>query len=321
MSFETLSLASLLAASLGWASSAPMPAATPTPGAAAPAPLAAPDAPGVPVTPVGVRLLAAAKLGNLALVKALVEQEHALVDPPEGERTALITAALHGHVPVLDYLLARGARIDARDAQGRSALWAAVWGRQAAASARLLAGGASPDVRSAAGEPLLFMAVERGPVESVRALLDKGARVDAPSQSALFPGVTPLQRAAHLGQAPLVALLLERGADLRHQDRLGRGVLRLAVTSGVADVVRLLLDRGAALEERDAQGRGPLAWAALDGQFEILELLLARGADARARDREGKLASDLATGRNAAEIRARLAVAPTPAPPKATPAQ
>lgn len=186
-----------------------------------------------------VRLLLAARRGELDVVKSLVEGGES-VNPPPGWRAPLTAAALHDHVAVMEYLLAQGARVDARDRLGRSALWAAVWAEQPHAFQLLLERGAAVDVAAKSGETPLFLAVERNQLEMARALLDKGADPNRPSPGVLLPGFRPLHRAAMLGHVELVRLLLERGADGRATNTAGQTPAE--VTAGPqADAIRKLL--------------------------------------------------------------------------------
>jgi ankyrin repeat protein len=229
----------VLAALSAWGaapSPSPSPAAT-----VAPAPVEA-AAPGV-VRPEQVRLLEAARRGELDVVKRLVEAGET-VNPPGGARTPLIAAALHSRLAVMEYLLAKGADVNARDRLGRSALWAAVWGDQPEAFRLLLSKDAAVEVSAKTGDTLLFMAVEGGRLEMARELIARGAQVDRPSRNPLWRGYTPLQRAVTLRNAKAVALLVEKGADPRVKNDQGQTAADLAAALPAgpdADAIRALL--------------------------------------------------------------------------------
>lgn len=230
-------------APLAWPVQSPSPSPAPSP-AAAPVFVEAAE-PGV-VRPEQVRLLQAARRGELDIVRGLVEAGES-VNPPAGSRTPLIAAALHGHIAVMEYVTAKGAEINARDRLGRSALWAAVWAGQREAFDWLLAHGADVNVAAKTGDPLLFLAVEARQLDMARALIEHGAPVERASRSPLWQGFTPLQRAVTLRDVPMVALLRGKGADPRAKNDKGATALDLAHALGAgadADEIRRLLRAG-----------------------------------------------------------------------------
>ena len=95
-------------------------------------------------------------------------------------------------VPVLKLLLAKGARIDARDSTGETALY--------------YAGGAE---------------------ESMATLLDHGANIDTRDNE----GKTPLMHAAEYGHRKTIAFLLARGAKVNSKDKHGLTALGYAMRS------------------------------------------------------------------------------------------
>jgi hypothetical protein len=79
----------------------------------------------------------------------------------------------------------------------------------------------------------LMHAIHKNQKESVRALLDAGANVNARTSH----GLTALMMAAAYGQEDIVQLLLERGADPRSETRDGVNALTAAV-GGAFDIDR-----------------------------------------------------------------------------------
>ena len=70
-------------------------------------------------------------------------------------------------------------------------------------------------------------AINRGALAEVRALLDLGAPLDGPDEA----GDTPLISAAWIGSHEIVALLLQRGADINAVGADGRGALQRLLTN------------------------------------------------------------------------------------------
>jgi ankyrin repeat protein len=97
--------------------------------------------------------------------------------PPAKTRQAPDTA-LRGHANLLGLFLAKGARVDARDDLGGSALIvASSWQRNDIVKT-LLDKGANVNAQDKLGRSALMLAAEKGYAETVQLLLTKGANVD-----------------------------------------------------------------------------------------------------------------------------------------------
>ena len=173
---------------------------------------------------------------RLSLVGLLVVGAAAQTDP---SRDALFAAVQRGAVGDVERLLDRGASPNLVDAEGTPALMAATLFANADMVNVLLKHGADPNRVGPAGTTALMWAVPD--VEKVRLLVAGGANVNARSDSER----TPLLAAASFPRTvELLRLLLDRGADLRAQDRTGATALALAVRSADVEVVRFLVDKG-----------------------------------------------------------------------------
>lgn len=87
------------------------------------------------------------------------------------------------------------------------------------------------------GEDLLA-AVRKGDIAAVRALLDKGANVNAKSPY----GATPLFFAADRGHTEIAKVLIERGADVSIKDTFyGASALTWAAMKERTEIIKLLL--------------------------------------------------------------------------------
>ena len=84
----------------------------------------------------------AAEQGNVAEVHAILDNNPALLDEPDSSgTTALMRAAVYGHLPIAELLLNRGCAIDIQEEYGRTALiWAAAYGRTDIARVLLVRG-------------------------------------------------------------------------------------------------------------------------------------------------------------------------------------
>ena len=191
------------------------------------------------------RLLAAARDGQVEVVRSLL-REGADVNAARGDGlTALHLAAEGGHRAVADALVAAGAAVDAGTRIGRyTPLQVAAEGGHGAVVARLLEAGADPNARTTnSGVTALHLAA--GAIDgrsAVAALLDHGADPNAREGSA---GQTPLIFAAVANRAAAVTALLAADADP-------------GITTAVVDVLpALALDREANRRFRDMIGAPP----------------------------------------------------------------
>ena len=124
--------------------------------------------------------------------------------------TALMKAAENGHADIVALLLAQGASVNNQDSTGG---WSA-----------------------------LMKSSERGHLEVVRMLLDAGALIDQRD----WGGFTALMKSAWMNHIAVMRLLLDHEADIDAQDTLfGVTALMVACVYGRAPLVELLLERGA----------------------------------------------------------------------------
>jgi hypothetical protein len=114
------------------------------------------------------------------------------------------------------------------------------------------------------------------------------------------PPAANLLESAKLGDLPTVRALLARGAAVDAADRRGLTPLMWAAAGGNTEVVRLLLDAGAPIDRRAGDGSTALILAASNGFTEIVRALVLKGADVTAAS-GGKTARQLAVERGHAQ--------------------
>jgi ankyrin repeat protein len=156
----------------------------------------------------------AAGAGHLDCVKQFVEKDPSLVSSysPDGF-PILGLAAVFGHRPVAEYLLEKGADVNAvsKNGTGYTALTGAVASSNADLVAFLLAHGADAGHRYGPGYSPLVEAAANGKLEIVRMLLDHGADPHAKTND----GKTALRFAEERGHKSVAELLRRRGAGGR----------------------------------------------------------------------------------------------------------
>ena len=243
-------------------------------------------------------VIAAARAGDAAAVRALVA-DGADVDARQGDgATALHWAAHRGDLATAEALIGAGADVDAANALDATPLWLAAQNGDARLVARLLEAGADANVSLKMGETPLMSAARSGDVDTVGLLLAAGADVDAAERER---GQTALMWAAAQSHAEVVRVLAAAGADLQARSRVwhqlentagntnpignfrmahgGSTALLFAARNGDVATARVLLQAGADVDDTAAAGTSALVIAAHSGHRALAELLLERGAD------------------------------------------
>jgi ankyrin repeat protein len=131
-----------------------------------------------------------------------------------------------------------------------------------------------------------------GKVETIKKALAEGYKVDSRDPEKR----TALMYAAFNGQTAIAKLLIEAGADVNAQDKIGTSSLMFAASApGGTETVQLLLDSGAKINMIDNNEHfTALMWAAAEGQAEKVTLLLKHKADATLKDVDGDTAESFA---------------------------
>jgi ankyrin repeat protein len=220
----------------------------------------------------------------------------ALAGNPDADFAA---ALANRDLATLGKAIERGADVNAKASDGRTALMTAAAAGDAALVRRLLAAGAKVNATNGRGGTALMYASVRGDLETVTVLLQKEADVDARASN----GWTALMIASASGDDDVAARLIEAGADVNAADIYGWTPLMRAIHEGRTGIVRLLVQRAhPALEVRDEVEATALHHAALVGSLETARLLLERGADRKARDRAGRTPAMVAAGAGHPEL-------------------
>lgn len=165
----------------------------------------------------------------------------------------LSTAIMAGNAALVTSLLQNGADGNARDATGATPLMMAAGSGNLPVVKVLLAAGVDVNAVDERGWGALMKAVynadlDRGFPDVVQALIEAGANIEAP----IAYGVRPLMLAAGYGEAAVVKVLLDAGADFRAVNDGGRTAKVMVQDKHYVDVINLLHE--AEQESGDAQG-------------------------------------------------------------------
>jgi hypothetical protein len=145
--------------------------------------------------------------------------------------TGLMIAAWEGNLEMMELFFARGATINATNANGEQALMHAAW---------------------------------RGRLEAVHWLLDRGAQINRPGLQ-----WSALHYAVFNGHDPVARLLIERGADINARSTNGSTPLMMAAREGREGLARMLLEFGADTTVENDWGEDAFVWAMRNGHPEI----------------------------------------------------
>jgi ankyrin repeat protein len=187
----------------------------------------------------------------------------------------LADAAEQGNKALVGALLDRGVDVNARQADGMSALHWAVDRDDADVVARLVRAGADVNAENSYGVRPLALAATNASADIVTLLLAAGADANATARG----GETVLMTAARTGSVGAVRALLAKGADPNARDEREQTALMWAAAEGQADVVGALLEGGADLHAKLKSGFTPLFFAARAGHIGVVHRLLQAGAD------------------------------------------
>jgi ankyrin repeat protein len=210
------------------------------------------------------KLTEAIRAGDKAALEALLQAEPGLLEfaTPNGSSAMLLTA-YYGHPELAEVFLRCGSK---------------------------------PDV---------FEASALGDLETVRKLVGGD---QACVNAFATDGFYPLGLAAFFGHRGIVEFLLKNGADPSLAARNAQKVtaLHAGASRGDAEIVKMLLEAGADANARQHGGFVPLHSAAANGNAPVVELLLLHGALADAKTDGGKTPADLATERGHQDLAEKL---------------
>jgi ankyrin repeat protein len=228
----------------------------------------------------GSPLYYAALCGFQDLAKHLMDKYPQYVDAKGGYyMTPVVAAVLARHFGLAQLLYERGADIDVRDDNKRTALFAASELGDPEITQWLLTRGANPNFNTynLGFTPLHAAALDER-IEAARILLQHNANTNALN----FLGETPLHHASKWGSPNVARLLLEHGADIDAREDSVFGCrftpLHRASYSGYFEVVRVLIEHGANIDAEEEEGKKALQIALEREHHDIAKLLSHRGS-------------------------------------------
>jgi len=247
-----------------------------------------------------LRVVQAARKGDIAAVRALVRQKADVTAVEADGSSALLWAAYYSNAELVRTLIAAGAPVNRANRYGLTPLLQAARLGDLPSIQALLNAGADVNAAQAEGETPLMAAAAAGSVEAVRLMLAKGADVNAKEKAA---DQTALMWAANEGHLKVVDALLEAGANPNAAGKVtslpreappfaaggrmwtdytsgGLTALMFAARQGEADVIARLIDGGANPNTANPDGLTALILAVINDQADAAAMLLDKGANA-----------------------------------------
>lgn len=221
----------------------------------------------------------AAAAGDLVKVKALLEADPTLLESKAdyGE-TPLISACSKTQIAVADFLIDKGANVNARNIYGVPVLnYAINDGDECVPLVQLLLDkGAEVNVQNSDGGSPLHAVARTDNFNVARLLIEHGADLHSPGRHG-----TPLQSNIILWPFPheeMAIFLVENGAKPREYC-FGNNDLHLAALRGYANLVQAMITNGADINAVNDYGHTALFYAARHGYRRAADVLVAGGAD------------------------------------------
>jgi ankyrin repeat protein len=231
---------------------------------------------------------------------------------------ALHLLAWNGQIEMLDFMISRGANIEAKSIYQTTPLREAVYNKQYKTVEFLISKGADVHASSRYSGGPIFTAVERNDKEMIELLIANGADIKAvlSGETALhwamarnLPEMTrflltkgcetsPVNLAAFYGELDRVKKLVAEGADVNAKDNGSYSPLHCAVRGEHKDVVEFLISQGAHVNAKTSRGWTPLMGAQ---STDIVRLLLVNNASVNMSTETGETALHVAVNRGNTE--------------------
>ncbi len=233
-------------------------------------------------------LLEAAKYGDMETLNLILLEIQGPynIEVKDNGYTALMFAAMHGHVDVVRALLDKGADIEAKDDHIKcTALICAATNGHNPVVELLLDKGADIEAKDDKNQSTsLIWAAHEGRYQVVPTLIDRGADTKAKD----IYGFTALMRSVDKGNIAIVRKILKKDkSNINDKYNNSLSAFMIAVMSRNINlkIITLLLDSGADINTQDLKGETPLMKAVANKNYDFMKLLLTKGADVNARDK------------------------------------
>ena len=255
------------------------------------------------------RFLMIIRSGRLPLIKKYLDKNPGDINAKfngrafSNDSTPLHIASYNGYLSIVEYLISKGADINAKDDDGNTPLHTASSNGHLPIVEYLISKGADINAKTKDGYTPISLAFSemfkyKRCVPIVRLLIDSGADINAFDNEGKTPiywalGTNPVDRNRQL-KIEFVKLFIEKGANVKGADIAGETPLHAVidqynyydedVKQHITKIAELLISKGANINAKDNRGMTPLHMASLHGYHSVAQLLIASVADINAQD-------------------------------------
>jgi uncharacterized protein len=208
-------------------------------------------------------LFEAIRIGDKDVTATILDDEPSLLNSRQHGITPILFAVYNGHAELARFFLDRGVTPTFGEA--------CAIGDQDLALRMLKADPSLLDAYTDDGFPAVGLAVFFRHPDLARALIERGANVNAASTNAFR--VAPVHAAAAMRDCETMKRLIEHGADVNARQQLGYTPLHTAAQLGDGAMIDLLLASGADRHAAGDDGKTPADLAAAHGHAGIAERL------------------------------------------------
>ncbi|XP_053929269.1 CARD- and ANK-domain containing inflammasome adapter protein [Cuculus canorus] len=173
-------------------------------------------------------------------------KDHDINTLNSSNETLLHVAAANGHPKMIEYLISRGAKLDATDKAGRTPLHRAAEKGHGNAVKVLLQCGAYMYRLDMEGKTPLHLAAQNNHSHILKMLVKEEARSNRNQHNFLH-------MAALKDDSCLAKMLLKAGASIDGKDKRGQTALSYAISQGSENTAKVLLEAGARVDSNTAE--------------------------------------------------------------------
>lgn len=248
-----------------------------------------------------------------ALIKMGGRQEWVLnsnvIKSSDGAGNTPLHLAAEWQLPqVVSFIVEKGGDINAKNANGETALFNAVKADSTETIVSLFSGNldkkADINARDFLGNSALHASMRWASTKAAEVLLSQDSKTNANKliNARNLAGKTPLHEAARTGNLSFMRSLLTAKADINAADETGKTPLTDAILANKVSAVKLLLDNGASPVIQDMYGRNAYHEAVENSSTEVMTLVRKAGGNPMSRDSFGVTPLSLAFKKSAEAV-------------------